>query len=154
MDLAGLDAAMGDAERAFIDTSVCIAFHSPVEVVHPLARHLMRRIERADDPLSGYLSVVSAAELLVRPIRGASADLLTMHAFLRNLPNLHIIDVDFEVAHQAARIRALRRVALPDALIVATAILSGCEAIVTNDAQWSRRLGPLFPQFTWIHLGR
>jgi predicted nucleic acid-binding protein len=154
MDLAGLDAAIGDAERAFMDTSVCIAFHTPVEVVHPLARHLMRRIESEHDALVGYLSVVSAAELLVRPIRGASADLLVMHAFLRNLPNLHIINVDFEVAHQAASIRALTRLALPDALIVATAIMSGCEVIITNDEHWSRRLGPLFSQLRWIYLGR
>jgi predicted nucleic acid-binding protein len=44
--------------------------------------------------------------------------------------------------------------ALPDALIVATAIMSGCEVIITNDEHWSRRLGPLFSQFRWIYLGR
>jgi predicted nucleic acid-binding protein len=77
-----------------------------------------------------------------------------MHRFLRRLPNLIIVDVDFEVAHQAANIRALTRLQLPDALIVATAIMSGCEVIITNDEQWSRRLGPLFSQFRWIYLGR
>jgi predicted nucleic acid-binding protein len=65
-----------------------------------------------------------------------------------------MIEASFDVGHQAATVRSLTRLALPDALIVSTAILSGCEAIITNDERWSRRLGPLFPQFTWIYLGR
>jgi predicted nucleic acid-binding protein len=48
----------------------------------------------------------------------------------------------------------MSRLALPDALLVVTALLSGCEAIISNDEQWSHRLGPLFPQFTRIYLGR
>jgi predicted nucleic acid-binding protein len=114
----------------------------------------VRRIEDPSDPLVGYVAVITAAELLVRPMRTAGPDLVLMHTFLRRLPNLFIVDVDFEVAHQAANIRALTRLPLPDALIVGTAIMSGCQVIITNDDRWSRRLGPLFPQFTWIYLGR
>lgn len=154
MNIAELDAAIGDTRRAFMDTSVCIAFHSQDEVAHPLARHFFQRIEDGSDPLVGYLSVITAAELLVRPMRTAGPDLVAMHTFLRRLSGLFIVDVDFEVAHQAANIRALTRLHLPDALIVATAIMSGCQIIVTNDERWSRRLSPLFPQFTWVYLGR
>src|SRR5688572_18156832 len=154
MNITELDAAIGDSRRTFMDTSVCIAFHSHDEVAHPLARHLVHRIEDQSDLLVGYLSVITAAELLVRPMRTAGPDLVVMHTFLRRLPNLFIVDIDFEVAHQAANIRALTRLPLPDALIVATAIMSGCQSIVTNDERWSRRLSPLFPQFTWIYLGR
>jgi predicted nucleic acid-binding protein len=154
MNVAELDAAIGDAQRTFIDTSVCIAYHSQGEAAHPLARQLVRRIEEPSDLLVGYVSVITAAELLVRPMRTAGPDLVLMHTFLRRLPNLFVVDVDFEVAHQAANIRALTRLPLPDALIVGTAIMSGCQVIITNDDRWSRRLSPLFPQFTWICLGR
>ena len=153
MDIASLDLALGKVERAFLDTSICVAYHSANEVVHPLAQHLIRRIERSDDPLTGFLSVVTAAELLVRPMRGAADDVRLMHQFLRQIPHLHILDVDFEIAHQAANVRALTRLALPDALLIGTAILAGCEAIITNDERWARRLRPLFRQFTWIYLG-
>ena len=153
MDIASLDSALGEVERAFLDTSICIAYHSATEAVHPLARHVIRRIERDDDPLVGFLSVVTAAEMLVRPIRSASDDLRLMHQFLRQIPHLHILDVDFEIAHQAANIRALTRLTLPDALLIETAIMSGCEAIITNDERWARRLRPLFGQFIWIYLG-
>lgn len=154
MDTRDLDAAIGEAELAFIDTSVCIAFHSSGEAAHPAARHLIRRVEDDADPLVGYVSVISAAELLVRPLRGSRPEVQLMHQFLREMPNLHIVNVDFEIALQAANIRALTRLALPDSLIIATAMLSSCQAIITNDVRWSRRLAPLFPQFRWIYLGR
>jgi predicted nucleic acid-binding protein len=153
MNIADLDASLGDAQRVFLDTSICIAYHSANEAAYPLARHLIQRIEADTDPLAGYISVITAAELLVRPLRSAGPDLVVMHTFLRRLPNLHVVDVDFEVAHQAANIRALTRLALADALIVATAIMSACAVVVTNDEQWARRLAPLYPQFRWIYLG-
>jgi predicted nucleic acid-binding protein len=154
MDISDLDAALGDTHRAFVDSSTCIAYHSTLEAVHPLARHVFGRVANASDPLKAYISVVSATEMLVRPIRAGSGDLMLVSAFLRGFPNLNVLDVTLDVALQAANIRALTRLPAPDALLVGTALLSGCEAIVTNDGSWGRRLAPLFPQFRWIYLGR
>jgi hypothetical protein len=44
-------------------------------------------------------------------------------------------------------------VRLPDALIVATGLLSNCEVIISNDERWKRQFEPLFPQFRWLYLG-
>lgn len=154
MDIPELDAALGDARRAYVDTSTCIAYHSTTEHAHPLARHLFNRIADAEDPLVAYFSTITAAEMLVRPIRAGASDLTAMHRFLRGFPNLQMVDTDFQVALQAANVRAVTRLALPDSLIVGTAILTACEAIVSNDERWSRRLAPLYPQFRWIYLGR
>jgi len=41
---------------------------------------------------------------------------------------------------------------LPDAFIVASGLLAGCEAIVTNDKEWKNKLGTLFSKFRWICL--
>jgi predicted nucleic acid-binding protein len=153
MNIAELDAAIGDAHRAFIDSSTCIAHFSTIEVAHPLARHLFGRVQNDADPLIAYISVVSCMEMLVRPIRAGSADLGLVTEFLRELPNLHLIDVDLTVSLQAANIRALTRLSPPDALLVGTALLSGCEAIITNDEQWVRRAAPLYPRFRWVYLG-
>ena len=119
---------------------------------HPLARHLFRRIADPDDPLVGYLSVVSAAELLIRPIRAGGADLSFMHAFLRGFPHLHTLPMDLDVALESANIRAFARLPLPDAILVASALLAGCEAIVSNDQAWHQRLQVHFPQFHWVYL--
>ena len=53
MTIDELDAALGGIDRVYIDTSVCIAFHSQGEIVHPAARHLFHRIADEQDPLSG-----------------------------------------------------------------------------------------------------
>jgi|SRR5687768_5944842 len=154
MDVADLDAALGDARRAYVDTSTCIAYHSTTEHAHAAARHLFGRIADDADPLIGYISIVSASEMLVRPIRAADHRLRLVTKFLREFPSLTMVNADFEIAHQAANIRAVTRLALPDSLIIGTAILTACEVIVTNDERWSRRVAPLYPQFRWIYLGR
>src|SRR4051794_27652380 len=101
MGTAQLDAVLGDAQRAFVDSSTCIAYLSTHELVHTQARHVFERIRSDTDRLAGYTSVVSVAELLIRPIRSGSNDVSTVHSFLRTFPNLSIIDVDFEIAQQA-----------------------------------------------------
>jgi len=73
MNIAELDAAIGDAHRVFIDSSTCIAHLSTTERVHQVARHLFERVKYDADPLTAYISVVSCMEMLVRPIRAARA---------------------------------------------------------------------------------
>ena len=88
MSVDDLDRALTGVDRLLLDSSSLIAFHSPSERTHRVADHLLRRIERSDDPLRGYVSVVSACELLVRPIRTSQDDFTFMHAFLTGYPNL------------------------------------------------------------------
>ncbi len=151
MQAAELDRRLGAVRRVFLDSSVCIAYHSTAEASHLLARQLFERIAAPGD-LTAYLSVVSVAELLIRPIRAGNADLSFMHTFLRSFPNLQVLPADFEVAIQAATIRTQTGLPLPDALLVSSALLSACEVIVTHDRRWQRRLQPLFPRCAWITL--
>lgn len=148
-----LDDALQGIERVMLDTSALLAFHSQHEATHDLARDLLKRIEAAEDPLHGYYSVVSATELLVRPLRSGPLETAYMHAFLRSFPNLHLLPVDLDVAGHAATLRAIKNLKTPDALIVASGILAGCQAIVTNDRDWKKRLEPLFREFRWVYLG-
>ena len=152
MTTAALDAALGNAERVLLDSSALIAFHSSAEPAHHLAKHLLGRIERSEEPLHGYYSVISATELLVRPIRTGVSEFTFMHAFLTSFPNLDILPVDIQVATSAARLRAIRNIRVPDALVIASGLLAGCEAIVTNDDEWKRKLQPLFKEFRWLYL--
>jgi predicted nucleic acid-binding protein len=152
VDVSGLDAALAGVRRICLDSSTCIAYHSTSEPVHPLARHLLHRIVDPEDPLLGYLSALSGMELLIRPIRAGGADLSFMHAFLGGFPNLHALPIDLDVALQAANVRALSRLPTADSLLIASAMLANCGAIVTNDGEWHRRLRGSFPQFRWVYL--
>jgi len=60
--------------------------------------------------------------------------------------------MDETVAVQSATIRSSMRVSLPDAVVIASGMLAGCEAIVSNDARWKQRGASLFPQCRWIYL--
>lgn len=153
MGVIALDAALGDARRILLDSSTLIAFHSHQEQAHNLAKHLLHRIEQDQDPLLGYCSVISAAELLVRPIRTSQSAFTFMHTFLATFPNLTVLPMDLAVSMQAATVRAITNIRMPDAVIIATGLLSGCECIVSNDASWKQRLAPLFGEFRWIYLG-
>lgn len=152
MSARDLDGALGSAERILLDSSTLIAFHSPHEAAHLLAQHLLRRIEAPSDPLRGYYSVMSAMELLIRPIRTGMQEFTFMHTFLSSYPNLRALPMDLSVALQAATVRATTNIRAPDAVIIASALLAGCEAIVCNDQQWIGRLSALFPQFSWVYL--
>lgn len=153
MSVKALDSAIGDSERVLFDSSALIAFHTRREAAHPLAQHLLRRIEEDGDSLRGYYSVISATELLIRPLRTGVAEFTFMHAFLTTYPNLTLLPVDLTVATQAATLRAISGIRLPDAIVVASGLLAGCEAIVTNDEDWRRKLAGAFRDFKWIYLG-
>jgi predicted nucleic acid-binding protein len=149
---AELDQALGSATRILLDSSALIAFHSPAERAHPLAEHLLARIAAEDDPLLGYYSYVTAIELLVRPIRAGQERFTFMHTFLTHFPHLTGLPLDLVAATQAATVRATTGLSLPDAVVVATGLLAGCEAIVTNDARWKQRGESLNQEFRWIYL--
>ena len=152
MDVDSLDESLRGVERALLDTSTLLAFHSQYEASHGLAKYLLGRIEDAQDALRGYYSVVSATELLVRPLRAGPTETAYMHAFLRSFPNLSLLPVDLDVASHAATLRAIKNLKTPDALIIASGILAGCQAIITNDGTWKTKMEPLFREFRWINL--
>lgn len=152
MGTAELDRALGDSERLLLDSSTLIAFHSTHERAHPLADHVLTRIASGENRLHGYYSHVSAVELLVRPMRTGPERLAYMHAFLTEFPNLSGLPVDFTVAVQTATLRAATGLALADTLVIATGLLSNCEAIVTNDHRWMTRCALYFRQFRWVYL--
>jgi len=67
----------------------------------------------------------------------AAADLsLAMFGFIITAP-------DLEVARAAARLRAQHgsRMRLPDALVVATAIVHRADRVITTDARWPAETG-------------
>jgi len=90
-----------------------------------------------------FISVVTEIELLVQPIRLRREWELERIRALLDAPQLRVIELDRQIARMAAAIRAEQRLDLPDAAIVATAISTGCDAIVGNDARCAERVREL-----------
>lgn len=121
-----------------LDTSVALAYLTGTESTSERATELF------DDCIAtgrntASLSVVSVQEILVRPFRAGPASIATAEGFLRHFAEIGLIDVTYEIAREAARVRAVSDIRAPDALIIATAVVTNADMLVTNDRSWPNR---------------
>lgn len=143
MTIESIERDLRDGERLLLDTTSLIAYLDRGEAVSPLAVHVVNELVRTGrNP--AIVSMVSVSETLIRPLRlGVTQPYDHLLDFLTQFPNLRPISVDLPVAQEAASLRAAFRLSMADALIVATGIVAQVHHLVTNDADWARRLQPI-----------
>jgi len=118
-----------------LDAGVLIAVLNADDAHHDRARKAVAALRDRGDrlvvPASAY------AEILVAPLRQNSAMGDAVDAFIEALPAT-VEPATRIVARRAAELRARHgtRVRLPDALVIATAIVLGASRVVTTDARW------------------
>jgi predicted nucleic acid-binding protein len=79
-------------------------------------------------------SVIALAEVLVLPIEtGNETYQREYREMLLNTRSITTELVSVAIAERAARLRVACRLRTPDALHIATAIIAGCDAFLTND---------------------
>ncbi|MHB8399106.1 MAG: type II toxin-antitoxin system VapC family toxin [Acidimicrobiales bacterium] len=139
MSESSLLTVIAEGDRVLLDTTVLAAFLDSTDATHPVARFVMRElVETGRNP--AVVSMVTVMEILVRPMRAVPPGHHTVLAFLRTHPNLTCAPVDLQVAQDAAHLRADRKFAPPDALVVGTGLATQARHLVTNDHDWSSRL--------------
>ena len=74
------------------------------------------------------------------PLRNHRGEELDRISTLLSHRNVRVINASREIARAASVIRADLNLDLPDAIIVATAIISGCDALIGNDKTCARRV--------------
>ncbi|MDD4562742.1 MAG: PIN domain-containing protein, partial [Syntrophomonadaceae bacterium] len=120
-----------------LDTNTIIYFLDGVSDFADLLAPLFEMIELGQ--IKANVSVISEAELLVKPYRDNIQDALeVIKFFLDEFPNLKVISVSREIADQAAKIRADLGIKLPDAIILATALQNQCDLLLGNDLSLMR----------------
>ncbi len=72
---------------------------------------------------------------------------------LIHTPNLTLLPVDLHVAQEAASLRATHNFKTPDALVIATGIVGQVGHLVTNDAEWKKKLAPMGSRIQVAQLG-
>jgi len=94
-------------------------------------------LERSES--KAITSTITMTELLVLPYReGDEQQADDFYGLLSTYPNLDWIAPNLEIAELAARIRALHRLRIPDALQAATAEHSLATGLITNDSVFRR----------------
>lgn len=136
MSRASLEREMPAGAELVLDTSAILAYLAGSEITSQPATVIVDELIRPGrNP--ALVSAVSVTEALVRAFRaGGSGAVGTIDAFLGHFPNLRVVPVDYEVAREAARVRAVTGLRTPDALIVATGLVSGAAIVVGNDERW------------------
>jgi len=124
-----------------LDTAIFIYHLEAHPRYQPLAQEVLAGIQAGRQ--TAITSTVTVMELTVRPWQvGRPAVAREYEVLLVHFPHLALADVTRDVARRAAQLRARYRLRPADALQVATALVHGATAFVTNDRQL-RRLLPM-----------
>ncbi|MFN6487701.1 MULTISPECIES: PIN domain-containing protein [unclassified Nostoc] len=127
--------ALGGISRLFLDTAPVIYFveRNPqfVDFVDPI-------FDRLEADITAVASAITLSECLVGAIRLGLVDLEQAFVDVLQQEQVVFVEINANVAREAARIRVRYNLQLPDALQVAAAIIAGCETFLTNDTALKR----------------
>ncbi len=129
---------MTPAGRLLLDTNCLVYLLEGTS--DPEHKYMVKLMERGAGGGAELLaSTVSLAELLVGVARrGSRADVERAQRAFLGLPGLSTHPVDLEVAREGAIIRERTGMRLFDAIIVATGVIHGADALISNDRQLVR----------------
>jgi predicted nucleic acid-binding protein len=132
--------AMAGVTRLGLDTAPLIYLVEQDPVRTPLLRDIIRRMDAGE--FVGYASVILLTEAITLPRRQGDRDLERLYQdVLTTSANFTIVPVTHVTADLAATLRAYHHLTTPDALVAATAIQVGCQALLTNDRGMQRVTG-------------
>jgi uncharacterized protein len=129
----GLSAVLGAGPVA-LDTAIFIYFIEEHPDFLPLVAPLFEQTARGKMRL--VTSAVTLLEVLVVPDRAGDLRLAEQYeALLTRSRGVELVDLDRAQLRGAAQLRAAYRIRTPDALQLAAALSTRCEAFVTNDRE-------------------
>lgn len=124
----------------FLDTAPVIYYVEENPSYSALAEVIFERIDNGS--LTAVTSPVTLAECLVVPYRlGLMQRQRDFFDLIVHGSNTVFLPIDHDQARRAAELRAHYSLTLPDALQIAAALATGCEAFLTNDATLKRVTG-------------
>lgn len=135
--MAGIEQRLAGHQVIGLDTAVFI-YHFEA---HPdylgLTTAVLNNIQAGQQ--QAIASTIVIMELTVHPWRNRQPNVARQYeALLANFPNLTLHDVTRETARKAAQLRADYNLRPADALHVATALVHGATAFVSNNRQLAR----------------
>lgn len=132
-----LNDALTGVTRLGIDTAPVIYY---IEA-HPRYEALVERIFNhiARGSFTGVTSAITLTEVLVQPLLHNNVGLQQEYRdLLLHSDHFEVTSVDASIAERAADLRAHYGLRTPDALQIAAALISGCQAFLTNDIRLGR----------------
>jgi predicted nucleic acid-binding protein len=115
-----------------LDTQIFIYFIEEDERFLHLVKPVFESIDHGTLPAT--TSALTLMEVLVVPYRNGNSALADRYeALLTRSRGLRCVEIDQSILKAAAQLRANLKLKPPDAIQVATALLTNCSALLTND---------------------
>jgi predicted nucleic acid-binding protein len=123
-----------NVRQLFVDTAPVIYFVENNPRYADIVRVVFDSLDLGNGVLVGVTSPITLAECLVLPYRTQQPQVVEAFTeLLANSDSIRFVTLDGQIANRAADLRARYGLSLPDAFQIAVAILSGCDAFLTND---------------------
>ena len=125
---------MTEFKRIFIDTAPIIYYLENSSLyMEKIKKFFAKCIE---EKIQIVTSSITVEEYMVYPYSSGKTELADNFKKFIQYMNIEIVDIDFRIAEQGAKIRAkYKDFKAMDALQIATAMLSQCDMFFTNDKQ-------------------
>jgi predicted nucleic acid-binding protein len=132
-----IQAALQQVKRLFLDSAPVIYYIDMNPAYSAIMDEVFDYIE--SNPIRVVTSPVTLAECLILPIRQNNVSQQQLFIdMITAQDTADFTEITSAIAQHAAEIRARYNLQLPDAFQIATALETGCEAFLTNDAQLKR----------------
>ncbi len=124
--------ALQSVSRLGFDTAPLIYFVEQSPAYLPVMKQVFQQVDNGR--IAGFTGMISLAEVLVLPKKLKNVGLETAYrAVLFNSRNFSVVPIEAGIADRAADLRSRYRLKLPDALQIAAALETNCEAFLSND---------------------
>lgn len=118
----------------YIDTNILIYHLEDDKPYSDLTQLLFEFIQKGQ--VKGHTSALSLLELNVKPYQSNQPEQAFQHvALLEAFPHFHIHPLSIQMADTAAQIRANYSLKTPDAIHLACALETSCDAFIGNDKE-------------------
>jgi len=129
-----LDAStLPEGALVLVDTAPIIYVLEGHRVLAQRFAPLFRR--HADGEIAFAITAITIAEVLTGPL--AQGQEVLARRYKAILESWHVVALTVDIAEGAARVRAVTKLKLPDAIQVASALSIGASALVTHDRDFS-----------------
>jgi predicted nucleic acid-binding protein len=119
-------------QNVAIDTMIFIYTFEEDPAHASFLRPFFSSLEKGE--MEAVTSTVTITECLTQPYRVKDFILAAQYmALFRNFPHFSVIPVTDDIAERAAFLRAQYHLKTPDAIQLATGLVSGCRFFLTND---------------------
>ena len=128
---------LSKASKIFLDTAPLIYYIERSANFFPIVDRFFQGLKSRN--ILAVVSPITLAECLVMPFKLNNIQMQQNYInFLTNTREVEMVEINPEIARQAASLRATYRLKLPDALQIAVAVASGCDRFLTNDTDLKR----------------